>query len=506
MTNVAPELAQRWRDRPATDLPRILIFVPAAILLVAMATTFLGTQDTTKTRELVLPLAGLAGITLAAVGLHRFEWFVLAVLAVRTVVDVSKVKPNTNALAATGAAPNGGSSGTAASAVAVLFIAMAVLWLLAQHKAGKAQSLTLFDAAFVFFVGTCVLSVVGSVNRTASLTEVARVVAAVMMFIVLERLLTDMRRVRRVLVAVFVAAIPPILLGGLQAVTGHGKFVTGGVSRVLGTFLHPNTFGFFLSMFLLMAIAMYRHCTPRVQLVLIGFIAVCGGMLVLTYSRGSWAAFVVGLAVVGVLQSKRVFGALIAGGVVAVVAVPSVVSRISNLGAGSSVTGSSGNSLVWRFGYWSEVIKLNHNNPITGIGLKGTKYLTDQSKAPHNDYLRAYTETGLLGLLGFLLVIIALVAIARRALRQAHPGLERGIAVGFAAVLVAYLIDSFGDNLMSEVVVLWYFYAFAACALAVARLGTPPPPKLPPAPKLAKAPEPAKVRTAQRRHRRVVTA
>lgn len=507
MTNVAPELAQRWRDRPSTELPRIFIVVPAAILIVAMATTFLGTQDTTTTRELVLPLAGLAGISLAAIGLHRFEWFVLGLLAVRTVVDVSKVKPNANALVAAGASPNGGSSGTAASVIAVLFIAMAVLWLLAQHKAGKAQSLTFFDAAFVFFVGTCVLSVIGSVNRTASLTEVARVVAAVMMFLILERLLTDMQRVRRVLVACFVAAIPPILLGGLQAVTGRGKFVTGGVSRVLGTFLHPNTFGFFLSMFILMAVAIYRHCEPRIQLVLMGFVAVCGGMLVLTYSRGSWVAFVIGLCVVGFLQSRRVFVALAVAAVVTVVAVPSVVSRISNLSSGTTASGSSGNSLMWRFGYWSQVFKLNHDNPITGIGLRGTKLLTDQSKAPHNDFLRAYTETGVLGLLGYLLVIVALVAISRRALRQARSGLERGIAVGFAAVLVAYVIDSLGDNLMSEVVVLWYFYAFAACALAVARFGSPPPPpKLPPAPKVAEAREQARIRAARARHRRVVIA
>lgn len=507
MASTAPDLARRWRDRPETELPRIFIAVPAAILVVALVTTFIGTQDTSTTKELVLPLAGLAGISLAAIGLHRFEWFVLGVLAVRTVVDVSKVRPSGNAIQNVAASPSAGSSGSAASALAVLFIAMAVLWLLAQHKAGKAQSLSMTDAAFVFFIGSCALSVVGSVNRTASLLEVARVVAAVMMFLILERLLTDIDRVRRVLVACYVAAVPPILLGGLQAATGHGRFVTAGVSRVLGTFLHPNTFGFFLSMFMLLSIAIYPHCQQRTQLLLIGFIAVCGGMLVLTYSRGSWVAFVLGLIVIGVLQSKRVFALLAIGAIVAVAAAPSVLSRVSNLGSSSGLNGSSGNSLVWRFTYWSQVFSLNHNNPITGIGLKGTKFLTDQSKAPHNDYLRAFAETGVLGLLGFLLVIVALVAVARKAVRQANPGFERGVAVGFAAVLVAYLIDSFGDNLMSEIVVLWYFYAFAACALAVAKFGTPPPPKLPRAPKVAEEPEVVRVRRAARsRHRRVVIA
>ena len=146
-------------------------------------------------------------------------------------------------------------------------------------------------------------------------------------------------------------------------------------------------------------------------------IAVCGVLLVLTYSRGSWIAFVLGLVLIGILQSRLVFAWLVGGVLVALAALPSVVSRLSDLGAGASVTGSAGNSLTWRLDYWSAVLQLNHANPVTGIGLKGTRFLTDQNKAPHNDFLRAYAETGALGLLAFVLVLVALLAISRRALR-----------------------------------------------------------------------------------------
>jgi O-antigen ligase len=222
---------------------------------------------------------------------------------------------------------------------------------------------------------------------------------------------------------------------------------------------------------MLMAIALYRHCLPRTRLVLALTTAVCGLLLLLTYSRGSWIAFVLGVVLVGMLQSRVVFAWMAAGALLVVGALPSVVARLSDLGTGNSVTGSAGNSLTWRLDYWASVVQLNHTNPVTGIGLKGTRFLTDQSKAPHNDFLRAYAETGALGLLAFVLVLVAFVAIARHALRQADAGLARGVAVGFAAVLVAYVVDSVGDNLMSEVVVLWYVYAFAACAFAVGRLG-----------------------------------
>jgi putative inorganic carbon (hco3(-)) transporter len=440
------------------------------VVVVAVATGLLSVRTVGRT-ELILPVAGLAGLTLVILGLRRFEWFVLAVLALRTLVDVTKVGPDSNQLPSSSATASAISSGPAASALAILFIVMATLWLLGRTTNGALSGLLVTDAVFLLFVFSCIVSVVGAVNRVATITETARIIAAVLMFVVLERLLTSLAQVRRVLVAAFIALVAPVGLGLVQVATGHGQFETGGVSRVVGTFLHPNTFGFFLSMFMLMAVALYRHCTARTRLALVAVLVVCGGLLTLTYSRGSWIAFVLGLVVIGVLQSRLVFAWMAAGALGVVALLPAVVARLADLGAGSSVTGSAGNSLTWRFDYWAAVIQLNHDNPVTGIGLKGTKFITDQSKAPHNDFLRAYAETGALGLLAFLAVLVTLGVVARQAVRKAAPGLARGVAVGFAAVFTAYLVDSFGDNLMSEIVVLWYFYAFAACAVAVSRLG-----------------------------------
>ena len=439
-----------------------------AVVAVAVATAVLYTTGSSRT-EVILPAAAVGGLGFVLLALHRFEWFVLATLAIRTVVDLEKAGPTTNVLS--GGSSSTGGSGVAASALAVLFIITSVLWLLAQRRAGHRFPMTPADAAFAVFVVACLLSTIGSVNRIATLTEVTRIVAAVLMFVVLERLLVDLGAVRRVLVACYVSLIPAIGLGLVQSVSG-GPFESGGLSRIVGTFLHPNTFGFFLSMFMLMSIALYRHVQARTRMLLGLVVVVCGGLLVLTYSRGSWVAFVVGLVIIGVLQSRAVFAWMLGGVVVVIGLLPSVVARVTDVASADTATGAASNSLTWRFQYWLDVIGLNRDNPVTGIGLKGTRYITDQSKAPHNDFLRAYAETGLLGLLGFLLVVLAIIGIARRALRQAQPGLARGVAVGFAAVLAAYLIDSFGDNLMSEIVVLWYFYAFAACAAAVARLGS----------------------------------
>jgi putative inorganic carbon (HCO3(-)) transporter len=464
----------------ATPAPRsnavVAVWLTLAVIVVACAaaaTGVLAVRGVPRT-ELLMPIGVLAVGALIALGCYRFEWFVLAVLGLRSAMDATSARVTGAKFASTVTkAPDAVSSGPAASGMAALFIVLAVIWLLAQHRDRGRTRLTPAEGAFAAFVAACLISVVGAVNHAAALTECARIIAAVLMFVVLARLLTSLASVRRCLIACAIGFVAPVLLGLLQAAGKGTDFRSGGFGRVVGTFAHPNTFGFFLSMFILMAIALFRHCTVPVRWALAFGTLVCGGLLVLTYARGPWIALVLGLIVIGVLQSRLIFVWMVGGIVAVVAAVPSVLSRITDASSGSSASGSTNNSLSWRFDYWQQVIGLNHANPVTGIGLKGTKYLTDQNKAPHNDFLRAYVETGVLGLLAYVLVLVALVSVARRALRNAPRGFPRGVAVGFAAVLLAYVIDSLTDNLMSEVVVLWYFYAAAACAFAVGRLGSP---------------------------------
>ena len=45
------------------------------------------------------------------------------------------------------------------------------------------------------------------------------------------------------------------------------------------------------------------------------------------------------------------------------------------------------------------------------------------------------------------------------------------MAVGFAGCLVSFILVSLVANVMSQAVVLWYLFVFAACANAVGRFG-----------------------------------
>ena len=126
-------------------------------------------------------------------------------------------------------------------------------------------------------------------------------------------------------------------------------------------------------------------------------VAVDGHRALCTHTRSALVATVIGVLIVGWFQNRKIIGWLIAVGIVAAVVVPSLSGRFSSLGSTSAPksaqTHSSGNSLQWRLGYWTKVLPLANRSPVIGIGINMTQYNTDESKQPHNDFLRADVET-----------------------------------------------------------------------------------------------------------------
>ncbi|MGH3601724.1 MAG: O-antigen ligase family protein [Pseudonocardiaceae bacterium] len=421
---------------------------------------------------LMLPLVAVGGIALGTLALVRFEWFVLAVLFVRSALDSTK--------------PSGSGSATTrgldpAAALAVLFMVVALVHFAASRRVRSLESTEApgrplprirrspIRRPLVAFMIAGLISVIGSAKPSISLYEVLRVTAVVAMLLVLERLLTDEGRIRRVLVAAFASAVIPILYAGIQAAR-HGGVSIGGFSRIQGTFDHPNPFATYLTFVIIMGVALYKHLPSRTRFPMMLLVAGCSACLLLTYTRSAWIATIAGLLIVGLFQSPRLVGTLLVLILLVAIAVPSVSHRFSDLQGSTRVSGASANSLVWRFSYWKQVASLADQTPVTGIGLKMIEERTDSAKNAHNDFLRVYVETGLLGLSAYVALLVGLARTARRALKTARPGLHRGIAVGFSACLAAFILLSVVSNVISQVVLLWYFVVFAAAAFAVTRI------------------------------------
>jgi O-antigen ligase len=456
---------------PRVDWTRVVTFAAVFSAAALAAGSGLAVGEGSKT-GVVLPLAIGFGVVLAVLALTRFQFYVMIMLIARASLDIAKLSQR-----AAGSTSVGTSSRAIdpSSILAVLFLIAAALWLAAQYRAQGSLPGSPVRRALVAFLVAGAVSVVGSNNITSSSLEALRICAVVAMFTVLEQMITSVNKAKQILLAVFLATVIPLLYTSYGFLTGHPKSdVKGGFTRISGTFNQSNDFGRFLMLMIIMGAALYPHLERRWRRPMAVMLGLSSIFLFLTYTRSALVAAGLGLLVVGLVQSKRLVVSLLVVGMAGLLLVPSLSGRFTDLTQYQqkqlAQTGGTngGNTLAWRLSYWTQVLPLANSNPITGIGLNQTKFSTDKAKQPHNDFLRAYIETGIVGLGAYLAMLISFVALGRRALRLTRRGtFERGVAAGFLGCAAAFIAVSFVANVVSNVVNLWYFIAFAACTSAI---------------------------------------
>lgn len=461
----------------------------AAILAVSIQS---GYQLATGGSKLlvVIPIGALLGTALVLVGLVNFELFVFITIAIRSSLDIARPDLGNNGTAGIGVSGTAFASGLdPAGALAIIFIVASLFWFMARRM-GKATSPppSVHRIALSIFAFTGFLSVIASSRPVISLLEAIRVTAVAVMLAVMEILLVDRAAIKRLLVAIYLSAVIPVGLTLLFIVLHKPQFTSGGFSRYQGTFSQPNPFAIYLTMLIVMGVALLPHLKTRVRLLMLLLIAASVVCLYHTYTRSAWVATVIGIVAVAVIGRRKALGAtLFVCLVVGLLAVPTIGQRFADLASvagGSTVNaqGNTSNSLEWRFSYWTQVLPLANNNPVTGIGLRMSSFLTSQAKEPHNDFLRAYVETGIVGVIAYFFLLGSMMMVARQGLKEAGPGFDHSIAVGFAGCVVAFFLISIVSNVITEVIVLWYYVAFAAAAYAVTKF---------PASEREPAPEPA---------------
>jgi putative inorganic carbon (hco3(-)) transporter len=147
-----------------------------------------------------------------------------------------------------------------------------------------------------------------------------------------------------------------------------------------------------------------------------------------------------------------------------------VLTRLSDLTQEETVNGTPGNSFLWRVDHWRIVLRGARGHELLGLGPSSSDYLGAEVLPPHNDFVRMYVETGVLGTTVYITLLVAALVMALRARRALpDPSLGRGVAIGAAACMVAFIVGSIGGNLIDGVVVLIYLFAFLALTSAALR-------------------------------------
>lgn len=189
----------------------------------------------------------------------------------------------------------------------------------------------------------------------------------------------------------------------------------------------------------------------KVKLAIAGLIVTGMYALLFTFSRGGYAAFIVGLAFLGIVSQRKL---LIVVGVVLIcwqTLLPvSVQQRIMMTYDQSDGGGELDQSAQTRVDLWEDAKRLIVSYPVFGTGFETYAYMgrVGGFRDTHNYYIKIMLETGAIGLLIFLFVLWRMFALGYRLFRRAGDDpLLGGLGLGFAALMVGMIFTNvFGDR------------------------------------------------------------
>ncbi len=383
-----------------------------------------------------------------------FEKFTLLMIAARTWVEITHTSGDAGVLRVAVIATGG-------------YTLIAAIWLTRRFLDRKLR-ISGLGATVAAFTAAAIISASFSQLKEQAFWGASKWVFLTIFVVAIDNLVVDKRAIRRLVTAVAISSVLPLSLGIWQFISGNVD-TSDGFARIQGSFSHPNTYGFYLAVIGLMFVSTYRHLGRKQKLAVAVLLPAVLVSLLATYSRTSYAAFLVGLVVLSIVGRRYTLMALGAVAIAGALLFPGVSERIDEVGTATTVRGTAGDTLTWRLDYWKVIIDAGEGHRVTGLGLGVASQSTAQEREPHNDYLRALVEVGWIGLISFGAFIVALAMRVFRSLRmtqrtQGVDGLPRGLAEGFAAIFVAYLVGSLTGNLMTQLILLWYVLAIAGAA------------------------------------------
>ncbi|MFF7158045.1 O-antigen ligase family protein [Streptomyces sp. NPDC008139] len=355
-------------------------------------------------------------------GLARYRWLAPLLPALATVLLLA-------APVSTGDVSTSGKVTPADAASAVLILTVAVRLLRDRARPLTATAAVVLGAPVVGFA----LSAVTSVDPAAGLTgflRYAQVFVLVPASLVL--LLRDRRDFAVVAGAVVAVALVQGAIGVWQYATATGASYMGEDIRAVGTFGPSDIMGMATVVAYGLVIATGCALVPAAagapRWLRPAALACAAALLVplaVSFSRGTWIATAVTCAAMIVLSGRRqalcVFGVLTASAVLLVgglgVGSQMIGQRVSSI---TRVTADPDPSVTDRYTLWAAAVSMWRQHPATGVGLKrfpderdghaslalssgsdtagaGQRFTREPLLSPHNMYLLALSEQGLIG-------------------------------------------------------------------------------------------------------------
>jgi O-antigen ligase len=242
-------------------------------------------------------------------------------------------------------------------------------------------------------------------------------------------------------------------------------------NRIYGTFAHPNLFAFYLIAPLTLTLIIVAVKNKK-SLSTYGFGALLlffFSLLILTYTRGAWMAFILAVAMIGLLRYRKMLVAAMLVLIVLYGFVPTIQERANKI-----IRPDPYGSVVWRLKLWQDGLEYIRGDLWTGYGAGTAKKTILENRGeskgsphPHNDYLKIALEYGILGVLAYLYLLISTVVIMSKRYRQESRPVFKNIYLGVLALTVALFVMSIGDNMIRNTALQWSLWALIGGVLTL---------------------------------------
>ncbi len=301
--------------------------------------------------------------------------------------------------------------------------------------------------------------------------------------------LKDRIEPRKILDILFLALVLPLTVALLQLVVphslpdlispigGHSLSLTEGTARVRGTLGHSNTFTTLLLLFMSLTCWKIEYVRRRLPwLLLLGITTFFFVSTKSLFGLMMFGVFIVVL-IAPRLSPVNLIGALVLLGLViglfassqfgqerlGSIAQTPLLNRDIDIWRAIVLSQGDGNSFNWRLGQWTDLLGQWQHYPWLGFGLGGSIHVSSNGLLPHNDYVRALIEGGIVGMITFLTFIGTQIIRLLQLWRSAPPNSQqRSLCWTLLAYLLAIPVGMITENVWSHTTLFFYWWTLLA--------------------------------------------
>lgn len=316
----------------------------------------------------------------------------------------------------------------------------------------KSKHMKLISIFILAFIILSLGSVIYAEDKVLAITEVIRFLEYTLIFYIVI-LSCDREFIKKGFILFYITMIISAIFGIIQFTFDLSPFFDDGATQPLGrgrvysTFENPNYFAAAMNMVIFYPLICFieKKGSRIVNFILFTLFFI---NLILTFTRGAWLGFGLGILIISVVKYRKMLLALPAL-LVYVIAFPSTRNRFLSILSSDET----------RIKIWKTGLKMFEENPILGVGNgnfihRYDEYITKYEYlyagrtlfTTHNSYLKMFAELGLIGGVLFLMIYSSLTYMTFKIYRFTKRYKKEALA--FMGFFAAYLFQNFLNNLM----------------------------------------------------------